>query len=220
MCKVVNNRIISIRDRGAKRAVSHGQLSFVCQLGAKTLVRTSLVVKTVLTNTSRISITHVRRTKTGLKLTFRVRSSVLSIAKSFRGLNGPVNDSTRGRGTACIAFRKLRRTGGSMRQLSKRTVGVLSRFRKRRAFLRSLFFCLVGESRWFFRNGVILSQVGGMGSVGRLGRRRLTRLRRRVHSFLIRGVTGAKKRLTSGLNIVRLAVTLRLSFSLAESQVV
>lgn len=59
------------------------------------------------------------------------------------------------------------------------------------------------------RRLVTLRGVRGTGSVGRLARRRLGRLSSRVQRFLVRGVDIAKKRLTSGLKIIRLAVTLR-----------
>lgn len=144
--KVLKKRDISIR--GSKGPLRGRVLSCVCEGGASTLVRTSVVANTVLTKTGRRRMSTIRGTTKGVKLTFRVRSSVLSIADATRRLKGPMRDSRGGGGIACIALFKARGTTRRIRRLSRGTVSLLGDLGGGGRFLCLLVRGLVGHEGW------------------------------------------------------------------------
>lgn len=66
----------------------------------------------------------------------------------------------------------------------------------------------------------ILRGIGSPGSLGGLSRTRLGRLYTRVERCVVGAISRANKRLTSGLNIIRLAITLRGIFGDPASRVI
>ncbi len=66
----------------------------------------------------------------------------------------------------------------------------------------------------------VLGAVGSPGSIGALGSRRVGSLYTRMHSYVVGAISRGNKRLSTGLNSIRLAMTLRHTFGSPRSTVV
>lgn len=144
---VINNRILSLGTRGDGPALS--TLRAVSHLGANTLVGTTYALNYLTSRgCSKRGVTTTSICTRGVKLTFRVMSSVLSIADSATALNGPINDSSGGRGVACIGLVNVRGSRRAISRLAGRTMGTLKIFSNSASFLRGLTCGLTLEGGW------------------------------------------------------------------------
>lgn len=144
---VICKRRLSLGCRTLTTARSRLQL--VRHGGANTLVGTTVRVNTTTTGTSRTRYETLRRCTCNLNLIFRVISSILSIADAPRRLNGPVNDSDRGKGAAFIALCNTRNTVGLTRSLGRRAYARLRQgFNRGTTFLRRLTRRLLIHGGW------------------------------------------------------------------------
>lgn len=141
---VICNRRLSLGCRTL--TTSRRRLHLVRHRGANTLVGTTVRVNNTTTRTSRIRHGTLRTCTCNVNLIFRIISSILSIAKATRRLNGPVNDSDRGNGAAFTALFNISNTVRLTRGLGSRAYATLhSTFNRGDTFLRRLTHALLGH---------------------------------------------------------------------------
>lgn len=113
---VISKRVLSLGTR-TDVSVARDRLRTVRHSGANTLVRTTVLVNNVYTNTATPRHVTLRSYTRRVNLTFRIRSSVLSIAADASALNGPTNDSRGLSGSACIGLVNISSTADCTRSL-------------------------------------------------------------------------------------------------------